>query len=370
LVNTPDLFTKVSFFEGNTLYAIFENKKPVMYRILSLVVLITIIGIIPGCKGEDFYVIDGFTQGSTYHIVYRASEKNDPATVRSGLEDLFLKVDRSLSVYNDSSVISRINSNTSDETDSLFREVFRLSYDVWKETGGAFDITVGPLVKAWGFGPDAVKRFDPTKLQSLLSLVGMEKVRLDGNKLVKNSPIMYIDMNAVAQGFTVDLAIRYLESLGINDCLVEVGGEVGSLGNKNGEGWKVGIDKPIDGNNEPGQDMEAVIRLDNKALATSGNYRKFYIDNGIKYSHTIDPHTGYPARQSLLSATIVASDCATADAYATACMVIGTDKAKELIEKHNFLDGYLIWSDEKGSLMVWASERIRKDIREIDRTLR
>jgi FAD:protein FMN transferase len=322
------------------------------------------------CKRASFSVIDGFTQGSTYHVVYESLPGCGTDVVRKGLEDLYKQVDNSLSIYNDSSVISRINSNVSDETDTLFREVFRLSDVVSKETGGAFDITVGPLVKAWGFGPDALKNFDVAKLPNLLSLVGMDKLILTGNRLVKKSPDMYIDMNAVAQGYTVDLAIDYLKSLGIRDCLVEVGGEVRSVGNKSGEGWKVGIDKPVDGNNDPGQNMEAVMQLNNMALATSGNYRKFYIDNGIKYSHTIDPHTGYPARQSLLSATIIAPECAVADAYATACMVLGTEGAKDLISRHGFLDGYLIWSDEQGNMRTWASKRIRNRIRETGTDLR
>lgn len=337
-----------------------------MYRKLLPVIFIFLPCLFTGCKRTDFSSVDGFTQGSTYHIVYEASAANDPASVRAGLEALFASVDRSLSIYNDSSVISMINSNASDKTDTLFRDVFRLSRNVWEETGGAFDITVGPLVKAWGFGPDAIRNFDATKLPALLSLVGMEKVRLSNDRIIKQLPGMFIDMNAVAQGYTVDLVISYLKSRGITDCLVEVGGEVRSSGNKSGEGWKVGIDKPVDGNNDPGRDMEAVLTLNDEALATSGNYRKFYIDNGIKYSHTIDPHTGYPARQTLLSATIVAPDCATADAYATACMVVGTEAAKTLIEKHPFLDGYLIWSDSNGNLKTWASERLKNSVRELN----
>jgi FAD:protein FMN transferase len=367
LVNTPILFTKEPFFEGKVLYAIFESKIIVMKKATVGYIFILFIFLFTACRNESLSVIDGFTQGTTYHVVYRTSPEYEPDVIRKGLENLFGKVDNSLSIYNDSSVISLINKNASCETDTLFREVFRLSYEVWKETGGAFDITVGPLVKAWGFGPDAIKNFDVARLPHLLSLVGMDKVRLNGGKLIKSSAEMYIDMNAVAQGFTVDLAIDYLKSLGITDCLVEVGGEVRSAGNKGGEGWIVGIDKPVDGNNDPGSDMEAVIQLNNMSLATSGNYRKFYIDNGVKYSHTIDPHTGYPARQTLLSATIVAPECAVADAYATACMVIGTEGAKDLIKKHKFLEGYLIWSDENGTLKTWASKRIRNKIRETDR---
>jgi len=312
----------------------------------------------------NFSVIDGFTQGTTYHVVYEVTGKKDPSEVRRDLEELFIKVDNSLSIYNDSSVISQINSNVSNETDSLFRAMFRLSAEICNKSKGAFDITIGPLVKAWGFGPDAMQRFDASKLDSLLSLVGMGKVKLEGNIIVKESPAMFIDMNAIAQGYTVDLVIDYFKSNGIKDCLVEVGGEVRSSGDKNGAGWKVGIDRPVDGNNDPGTDMEAIITLNDKALATSGNYRKFYVEDGTKYSHTINPVTGYPARHSLLSATILADDCATADAFATACMVVGKDSAITMIEKFDFLEGYLIWSDSDGTMKTWMSQSAKKLIEE------
>jgi thiamine biosynthesis lipoprotein len=223
---------------------------------------------------------------------------------------------------------------------------------------------VGPLVKAWGFGPDALKRFDETKLDSLLALVGMDKVRLEGDRIVKADPDMFIDVNAIAQGYTVDLITEMLSAEGIKECLVEVGGEVRTSGDKDGKGWHVGIDRPTDGNYVPGADLQAAIRLDNSALATSGNYRKFFIENGVKYSHTIDPRTGYPARHTLLSATVVAPECAVADAWATACMVAGKDTAITFIEKYDFLEGYLIFSDEKGEMKSWISEGLRKRIEE------
>jgi thiamine biosynthesis lipoprotein len=167
---------------------------------------------------------------------------------------------------------------------------------------------------------------------------------------------MFIDVNAIAQGYTVDLVADLIARKGISQCLVEVGGEVRTLGDKNGMGWKVGIDTPSDGNYTPGADIQARIRLDDRALATSGNYRKFYVENGIKYSHTIDPRTGYPVRHTLLSATIIAPTGAIADAWATACMVGGKDAAITYIEKHDFLEGYLIFSDETGQMKGWVSD--------------
>ncbi|MCI0523585.1 MAG: FAD:protein FMN transferase, partial [Bacteroidales bacterium] len=201
-----------------------------------------------GCSASAEYVeINGLTQGTTYHIVADISPGLDAGELRGEIETLLKEIDNSLSIYNDSSVISLINRNVSDMTDTLFREVFRTSAEVWEQSGGLFDITVGPLVKSWGFGPDAIKRFDETMLDSLLALVGMQKIRLEGERLVKSDPDIFIDMNAIAQGYTVDLIVKQLAGLGIDDCLVEVGGEVRTAGDKGGQGWRIGIDTPADG---------------------------------------------------------------------------------------------------------------------------
>jgi thiamine biosynthesis lipoprotein len=259
------------------------------------------------CTPQPEYAeLNGLTQGTTYHIVVEKVPGLDIMALRQEIELLFTEIDNSLSIYNDSSVISAINENRSNLTDTLFREVFRASLQIYSESGGLFDITIGPLVKAWGFGPDAIKRFDESMLDSLLALVGMDKVGLEGDRIVKADPDMFLDVNAIAQGYTVDLVADLIVRSGITQCLVEVGGEVRTVGDKHGMGWKVGIDTPADGNYVPGADIQARIRLDNLALATSGNYRKFFVEDGIKYSHTIDPRTGYPVRHTLLSATLIA----------------------------------------------------------------
>ena len=304
------------------------------------------------------------TQGTTYHIVVEKGPGLDLMELRQEVERLFTEIDNSLSIYNDSSVISAINANRNDLTDTLFREVFRASSQVSSESGGLFDITVGPLVKAWGFGPDAMRRFDESMLDSLLALVGMEKLRLDGDRIIKADPDMFIDVNAIAQGYTVDLVIELLLRKGISECLAEVGGEVRTAGNKNGAGWRVGIDTPADGNFLPGDDMKATVRLDDRALATSGNYRKFYIEDGIKYSHTIDPRSGYPVRHTLLSATVTAPTAAEADAWATVCMVAGLEEAVAFIERYDVLEGYLIYSGENGEMRSWISDGLKRLIRE------
>lgn len=315
------------------------------------------------CTPQPEYAeLNGLTQGTTYHIVVEKVPGLDIMALRQEIELLFTEIDNSLSIYNDSSVISAINENRSNLTDTLFREVFRASLQISSESGGLFDITIGPLVKAWGFGPDAIKRFDESMLDSLLALVGMDKVGLEGDRIVKADPDMFLDVNAIAQGYTVDLVADLIVRSGITQCLVEVGGEVRTVGDKHGMGWKVGIDTPADGNYVPGADIQARIRLDNLALATSGNYRKFFVEDGIKYSHTIDPSTGYPVRHTLLSATIIAPTGAVADAWATACMVGGKDEAIAFIEKYDFLEGYLIYSDEDGIMKSWISEGLREMI--------
>lgn len=315
------------------------------------------------CSQQPEYAeLNGLTQGTTYHIVVEKIPGLDVLALRQDIERLFTEIDNSLSIYNDSSLISAINFNRSDSTDTLFREVFRASAEISEQSGGLFDITIGPLVKSWGFGPDAMKRFNPSMLDSLLALVGMDKVRLEGNRIVKSDPDMFIDVNAIAQGYTVDLVADLLYRSGISQCLIEVGGEIRTMGDKNGIGWLVGIDTPADGNYTPGADIQVRIRLDDMALATSGNYRKFFVEDGIKYSHTIDPRTGYPVRHTLLSATIIAPTGAIADAWATACMVGGLEQAIAFIEEFGFLEGYLIYSDEEGVMKSWVSEGIRKMI--------
>ncbi|HEX2977258.1 MAG TPA: FAD:protein FMN transferase, partial [Bacteroidales bacterium] len=266
------------------------------------------------CKETEPVIrnFSGFAQGTTYSIVYD-SRKIKEDELRSQVEKILRDFDMSLSLYKDSSILCRINRNEDVQPDLFFIEAFRQSEEISKMTGGAFDITVGPLVKAWGFGPDSQKNFSEQKRDSLLKLVGMDKVSLVNGRIVKKDPAVKLDFNAIAQGYSVDVVCDFLDRLGVKNYLVEIGGEVKGKGTKAGAKWRVGIDRPVDNNLTPGEDLEAVIRISDEALATSGNYRKFYVENGIKYSHTIDPHTGYPAKNTLLSATIIANKCSMAD---------------------------------------------------------
>jgi thiamine biosynthesis lipoprotein len=253
------------------------------------------------------------------------------------------------------SVISRINSNDpAVRTDTLFDVCYHAAERIWRETGGAFDITVGPLVDAWGFGPEGPEPVDSAIIDSLRQLVGMEKVKLEDHRLVKSDPRIRLDVNAIAQGFSVDVVGSYLESLGVRNYLVEIGGELKALGRKApGDPWRVGVDKPLDNNNIPGARLQVVLHLADKALATSGNYRKFYEKNGVKYGHEIDPHTGYPARNRLLSVTVLADGCMWADGYATAFMVMGLEKSKAFVEARDDLDAYFVYSDDQGKYQTY-----------------
>lgn len=320
------------------------------------------------CKEKKAVIANftGFTQGTTYSIVYDNNKNISPEDLKLKVEEILHEFDMSLSLYKDSSIISRLNRNEEVVPDSFFTEVFAKSALISKMTDGAFDITVGPLVKAWGFGPDGHKNFSESKRDSLLKLVGMNKVSLVNGRLIKSDPGICLDVNAIAQGYSVDVICRYFDSLGILNYLVEIGGEVRGRGTKAGAYWRIGIDKPVDNNLSPGETLQAIIRISDKALATSGNYRKFYVENGIKYSHTIDPKTGYPAKNQLLSATIIADDCAMADGVATACMVMGKEVAVEFINRHPEFSAYFVFSDNSGNFKTWFSDNLKEYITEED----
>lgn len=335
-------------------------------KLLSVLLVITLISTACVKKKHVFTGFAGFTQGTTYSIVYDNKKNINPEDMKLRVEKILHDFDLSLSLYNDSSVISRINRNEEVVPDTFFTEVFIKSARISEMTGGAFDITVGPLVKAWGFGPDSHKNFDEQKRDSLLRLVGMDKVSLINGRILKSNPAICLDVNAIAQGYSVDVICRFFDNLGIKNYLVEIGGEVRGKGKKAGNLWRIGIDKPVDNNMAPGQNLEAIIKISNKALATSGNYRKFYIENGVKYSHEIDPKTGYPAKNTLLSVSIMADECAVADALATACIVMGKEKTIGFLGNHPEFDAYLIYSDESGNFRTWISENLIEYISEME----
>lgn len=318
------------------------------------------------CNQQDSKLMKlaGRAQGTTWQITWLS---NNNSNFKEAIDSIFKQIDSSLSTYLPVSIISRINKNdTAVIVDDHFINVFNRSIEVSKKTNGVFDMTVAPVINAWGFGFTKKANVDSVMIDSLLDFVGYKMLRLEGKKLVKEKPQSMLDFNAIAPGYTVDVLGAYLESKGITNYLIELGGEVRAKGKKNNDNdWTVGIDQPNEVPTE-GRPLKAIIKLKDRALATSGNYRKFYVEDGQKRAHIIDPHTGYPAKHNLLSATVLAVDCATADAYATAFMVMGLEKAKQFLAAHKELqlEVFFIY-DENGAWKTYSSETLKERIEEI-----
>jgi len=296
----------------------------------------------------------GRAQGTYYEVTYYDRQaRNFQHEIDSVLDAFNL----SLSIYEPNSIISRINRDESGvEVDEWFKTVFSKAVEVAEITGGHFDFSVGPLVNAWGFGFTDRLKISQQVIDSLLTLVGYRNFELTGNRIDKKIPGSIMDFNAIAKGFAVDVLGEFLENKGVTNYLIDIGGEVLARGRKpDGKQWKIGIEKPAKTADSP-RELKAVITLENMAIATSGNYRRFFEENGIRYSHTIDPFTGYPVQHTLLSASVLAKDCMTADAFATAFMVMGPEKSKEFIRLNPGLEVFLIYSDTNGSLKTWASQ--------------
>ena len=316
-------------------------------------------------QGLKKFNIEGEAQGTTYSITYYSAEGGH--LKKEAIDSLLLAFDFSLSTYNPASIVSRINNNdTSVIVDDYFKTVFEKSREVSTLSDNLFDVTIAPVVNAWGFGFTERLEIDSTVISKLLKNVGQEKIKLVDQRIVKENKEIMLDFNAIAQGYSVDVVADYFISKGITDFLIEIGGEVRASGAKpDGDSWKVGIDKPLE--SLPVRKLNAVVKLNNKSLATSGNYRKFYEEDGKKYSHTIDPRTGYPAKNNLLSATVVADDCMTADAYATLFMVMGKEDAKKFLDTHKDLglEVYFLY-DENGQIKSYFSQGIVKLIEELN----
>jgi thiamine biosynthesis lipoprotein len=307
--------------------------------------------------------LEGNAQGTSYHITYLS---DDGILYKKAVDSLLADIDTSMSTWIPNSIISRINNNEENViVDDYFKVVFNKSVEVSKKTDGNFDITVGPLVNAWGFGATSKNTVDKTKVDSLLQLVNYKMVTLKDNRIIKEKPAIKIDFNAIAQGYSVDVIADFLESKGIRNFLVELGGEVIARGKKENKEWKVGIDQPTEDKSSE-RKLEAIIDLNDRALATSGNYRKFYVVGNQKLSHIIDPKTGYPAKHNLLSTTVIADDGITADAYATAFMVMGLKKSIAFVEKNENLklEVYFIY-DENGQWKTYTSKSLKKRVKQL-----
>lgn len=292
---------------------------------------------------------EGTIFGTLYHIKYEA-----PTDLNADILKTLKDVDTSMSVFNPESTLSLINSGQSNRTDALLYDVLQRAAKVSEATDGAFDVTVMPLVNAWGFGFKHGELPTDQQVDSLRALVGWKNIGLTADSLLtKTDPRISIDLGAIAKGYGVDRVAKLLREHGVRNYMIEIGGEIAVKGsNPKGHPWQIGVSTPTEQAESGKQELQTVLTLHDKALATSGNYRNFYIKDGRKYAHTIDPRTGRPVQHSLLSATVLAPDCATADAYATAFMVMGIDEAKKVLKKHRELRAYFIYEATDGQILV------------------
>ena len=335
-----------------------NRNKRLLWQIPFLVLLIVgTVLIIRQQQSIPYQKCTGTIFGTTYHITYQYDDD-----LQAELESRMKEVDNALSMFNKESIISRINNNQPVELNAMFLEVFRLAQDISKDTEGAFDITVAPLVNAWGFGFKHEQMPDKHAVDSLKSIIGYQKVSYDGKRIKKSDPRIMLDCSAIAKGYGVDAVASLLDEKGISNYMVEIGGEVVTHGiSEKRIPWKIGVTKPTDDPLMEGSELQTVLNLTDKAMATSGNYRNFYYKGKRKYAHTINPKTGYPVQHNILSATVLTNRCVRADAYATAFMVMGFDGAKKVLERNPDLMAYIIY-DDNGQNKVWFSPSLKDKI--------
>lgn len=337
-----------------------KNKK-LLWQLPFLVLLIVgTVLIIRQQRSTPYQKSADFIFGTSFHVTYQCD-----SDLTESIKTELMKVDSSLSPFNEESVISAINNNKEVRPDQMFIEVFNLAMGISKDTDGAFDITVAPLVNAWGFGFKNGSQPSKQQVDSLMQIVGYQKVRLTDGIVMKHDPRIMLDCSAIAKGYGTDRVAKLLRSRGVENFMVEIGGEIVTRGvNPDRKPWKIGVTKPTDDSLHVGHELQTILNVTNKAMATSGNYRNFYYKGGKKYAHTIDPKTGYPVQHSILSATVITKSCAVADAYATSFMVMGLEKAQKVLERHPELMAYFIYSDDDGDMAVWFSPSLKDKIEE------
>ena len=339
------------------------RKKTSLWAVFALLALLS-------CQGRDQYIaLNGYAQGGTYSVKLNIKGvREQPEAIHAAVDSLLKEIDFTLSGYNKASLLSRLNAGETITPNPMLCDLYDRSYRLYMQSEGAFDVACGPLFNVWGFGFTRDSLPDPAKLAEAVARSGMgrlkptmeEALAADGTLNARNllldaaweAPLL--NFNAIAQGYSCDYVAAYLHSLGVKDMLVDIGEIYCEGRNPGGRPWAVGIDSPVDGNNTPGADMQGIWHSsgsEGQGIVTSGNYRKFYVRDGKKYSHTIDPRTAAPVTHSLLSATVVAPDSTTADAVATWCMVVGFDAAVELLQTLG-LEGCLI-HDAGGSMQLW-----------------
>ncbi len=326
--------------------------------------LLLIIGSVFIIRRNDPHTIsfqrdEGMIFGTVWHATYQSD-----SSLRHSILNELQQVDASLSMFNPNSTLSLINRGESEQTDSLLRIVFTQAQEISKATDGSFDVTVAPLVNAWGFGFKNGTLPDSAQVDSILQFVGWQKVCLEDNLLKKADSRMVLDFSAIAKGFGVDQVANLFRRKGIENFMIEIGGEVVVHGtNPKGTAWNIGVNKPVEDSTSTNKEIQAVLSLQDGAMATSGNYRNYYIDKeGRKVAHTINPHSGYPVQHSILSSTVFAPTCSMADAFATSFMVMGLERAKKVLKTHPELQAYFIYADEQNKLQTWYSDELKEKL--------
>lgn len=333
-----------------------NRSKNIVY---SLVLLAAVFAVWPYRKNQapEPLRIEGMTMGTTYHITYFDEQRRN---FKNSIDSLLLVVNKSINNYDTASEISRFNRNPASFKFALpyLYPPLKKSLEVFSASQGAFDPTVMPLVNAWGFGSGSTLNMDSARVDSLKTFVGFEKIILKKDSVIKLTPQIQLDFGGIGQGYGADVITDFLKTKGILNALVELGGEGVALGInlQNSRPWEIGI---LDPNSDYGnQFFKATVKLSNMSFTTSGNYFNYREVDGKKYSHTIDPLTGFPVQRQLLSASVFAADAITADAWATALMVMGHEKAIELLKKHDELEAFLIYSADDGKQKTYATDGI------------
>ena len=342
------------------------------HNIVAIILLLALCA----CAPRDRYIsFSGYAQGGTYTVKLNLNGRNGmiktkPEAIRDSVDAILWKIDNTLSGYNSNSTLSRFNAGEQVVADDMFVDIYEKSYSFYVETQGALDVASAPLFDIWGFGFKNGQMPSDAQVKSVMQNSGMKRLHGDMRSCAGDGGLLYpadllqkesevnpsLNYNAVAQGYSCDVVAEYLYSLGVKDMMVDIGEIFCDGKNPSGKSWTIGIDRPRDGNDQVGADIHGIFKIPEGpcGVVTSGNYRKFYVKDGKKYAHTIDPRSGYPVTHNLLSATIVAPDATMADAYATYCMVIGLEAAKEFLLSRNDIEGCLIY-DDNGAFSTWTS---------------
>ncbi|MCR9012183.1 FAD:protein FMN transferase [Gabonibacter chumensis] len=320
------------------------------------ILIVGFLMVVVGCRHQEYKFMEGKIYGTYYSISYESVLNYDTVIIKE-----MERVNYSLSMFNPHSVIAKVNREESDQVDSLFVRMFIQARKVYDATEGAFDITVAPLSNAWGFGFKNERLPSAEKVDSLLQYIGMNKLTLNGMQLIKAIEGVQLDASSIAKGLGVDLVADFLDKKGVKNYMVDIGGEIRVRGiSSKKRAWRIGIDKPVDDVSASTRELQAVVAIEGGALATSGNYRNFYVVDGKKYAHTINPKTGYPVQRDILSSSVYAPTCMEADAYATAFMVLGKEKAQKIIEEDTKLEACFVYLDDRGKQEVWMSDGFKK----------